>query len=166
MFSAFEKRKKRIEISKWVWAGFTTLAIIAQVVVIVWITNHVQSIGTDIPFFKTPSFILRVTVSIPILFFICYSIHQYAREREYEELYGFKSSISFSLSPYLDLVKKLNEGGRSNNEPHRQFVIDTIRQIFENPLPVKVESSKKGGTDPSVLKDLLDQVIKIIEKDK
>ncbi|SHG35138.1 Predicted nucleic acid-binding protein, contains Zn-ribbon domain [Desulfacinum infernum DSM 9756] len=107
LFSAFEKRKKRIEFSKWIWAALTATAIIAQVLVIVWIANHVQSIQGDIPFYKTPGFILRVTVSIPIVFFIGYAIHQYAKEREYEELYGFKSSISFSLSPYLDLVKKI-----------------------------------------------------------
>lgn len=167
LFSAFEKRKKRIEISKWVWAGFTTAAIVAQIVVIVWIANHVQSLeslATDIPFYKTPGFLLRVTVSIPILFLIGYSIHQYAREREYEELYGFKSSLSFSLSPYLDLVRKLNEEADASNGEHRQFVIETIKQIFENPLPSREETSKKVNADANVLKDLLDRVIKIIEK--
>ncbi|MFW8602485.1 hypothetical protein ACOHYD_13520 [Desulfobacterota bacterium M19] len=166
LFSAFEKRKKKIEISKWVWAGFTTAAIVAQIVVIIWIANHVQSLATDIPFYKTPGFLLRVTVSIPILFFIGYSIHQYAREREYEELYGFKSSLSFSLSPYLDLVKKLNEESETSNGEHRQFVIETIKQIFENPLPMRMETPKKGSTDSNLIKDLLDRVIKIIEKGK
>ncbi|MDW7774005.1 MAG: hypothetical protein SCH71_14055 [Desulfobulbaceae bacterium] len=166
LFSAFEKRKKKIEISKWVWAGFTTAAIVAQIVVIIWIANHVQSLATDVPFYKTPGFLLRVTVSIPILFFIGYSIHQYAREREYEELYGFKSSLSFSLSPYLDLVKKLKEEPDDSNGEHRQFVIETIKQIFENPLPSRIETSKKGTFDSNVLKDLLDRVIKIIEKGK
>lgn len=166
LFSAFEKRKKKIEISKWVWAGFTTAAIVAQVVVIIWIANHVQSLATDIPFYKTPGFLLRVTVSIPILFFIGYSIHQYAREREYEELYGFKSSLSFSLSPYLDLVKKLNEEPETSNGEHRQFVIETIKQIFENPLPMRMETPKKGSADSNLIKDLLDRVIKIVEKVK
>lgn len=166
LFSAFEKRKKKIEISKWVWAGFTTAAIVAQIVVIIWIANHVQSLATDIPFYKTPGFLLRVTVSIPILFFIGYSIHQYAREREYEELYGFKSSLSFSLSPYLDLVRKLKEESDDTNGEHRQFVIETIKQIFENPLPSRIETPKKGAADSNVLKDVLDRVIKIIEKGK
>ncbi|GBE52869.1 hypothetical protein BMS3Bbin14_01347 [bacterium BMS3Bbin14] len=166
LFSAFEKRKKKIEISKWVWAGFTTAAIVAQIFVIIWIANHVQFLATDIPFYKTPGFLLRVTVSIPIIFFIGYSIHQYAREREYEELYGFKSSLSFSLSPYLDLVRKLKEESDDSNGEHRQFVIDTIKQIFENPLPSRVESPQKGAPDSNVLKDLLDQIIKIIEKGK
>jgi hypothetical protein len=166
LFSAFEKRKKRIELSKWVWAGFTITAIIAQVFVIMWIANHVQALATDIPFYKTPSFLLRVTVSIPILFFIGYSIHQYSREREYEEFYGFKSSISFSLSPYLDLVKKLNEEQDSNNGEHTQFVIDTIKQIFDNPVPLSPDVSKKDKTDSTLLKDLLDRAFKIIEKGK
>ncbi|TYO96772.1 hypothetical protein EDC39_11260 [Geothermobacter ehrlichii] len=164
LFSAFEKRKKRIEFSKWVWALLTTAAIVAQAVVIIWIAEHVQTLQSDIPFYKAPSFLLRVTVSIPIIFFIGYSIHQYAREREYEELYGFKSSLSFSLSPYLDLVRKLKEESADSNGEHRQFVIETIRQIFENPLPSRVETSKKGASDSNILKDLLDRVIKIIEK--
>jgi len=167
LFSAFEKRKKRIEISKWIWAGFTTAAIVAQIVVIVWIANHVQSLTTDnMPFYKTPGFLLRVTVSIPILFLIGYSIHQYAREREYEEMYGFKSSLSFSLSPYIDLVRKLNEEADDSNGEHRQFVIETIKQIFKNPLPSREETSKKMNADSNVLKDLLDRIIKIVEKGK
>lgn len=166
LFSAFEKRKKRIEISKWVWAGFTTAAIVAQIVVIIWIANHVQSLPPDTPFYKMPEFLLRVTVSIPILFLIGYSIHQYAREREYEELYGFKSSLSFSLSPYLDLVKKLNEEADDSNGEHRQFVIETIKQIFENPLPSREETTKKVNVESNLIKDLLDRVIKIIEKGK
>lgn len=166
LFSAFEKRKKRIEISKWIWAGFTAVAIVAQVIVIIWIANHVQSLSTDIPFYKTPGFLLRVTVSIPILFFIGYSIHQYAREREYEELYGFKSSLSFSLSPYLDLVKKLQEEAADSSGEHRQFVIETIKQIFENPLNLRSEAPSKGHSDTNLLKELLDRVIKIIEKGK
>ncbi len=166
LFSAFEKQKKRIEISKWIWAGFTAVAIMAQVIVIIWIANHVQSLSTDIPFYKTPGFLLRVTVSIPILFFIGYSIHQYAREREYEELYGFKSSLSFSLAPYLDLVKKLQEEAADSNGEHRQFVIETIKQIFENPLNLRSEAPSKGHSDTNLLKELLDRVIKIIEKGK
>ena len=167
LFSAFEKRKKRIEVSKWIWAGLTALAIVAQVIVIIWIANHVQSLPTDVPFYKIPSFLLRITVSIPILFFIGYSIHQYAREREYEELYGFKSSLSFSLSPYLDLVRKLQEEGRDANKEHLKFVIETIKQIFENPLTHQIEGSSKGKSiDTNIVKELLDRVIKIIEKGK
>lgn len=167
LFSAFEKRKKRIEISKWVWASLTALAIVAQVIVIIWIANHVQSLTTDVPFYKIPSFLLRVTVSIPILFFIGYSIHQYAREREYEELYGFKSSLSFSLSPYLDLVRKLQKESGEENKEHLQFAIETIKQIFEDPLLCRIESSsKKKSIDTNIVKELLDRVIKIIEKGK
>ena len=164
LFSAFETRKKRIEVSKWVWAGFTTAAILAQIIVIVWIANHVDSLSIDIPFYKTPSFLLRVTTSIPILFFIGYSIHQYAKEREYEELYGFKSSLSFSLSPYIDLVRKIKEESEDSNGEHSHFVIETIKQIFENPLPARIETSKKGKSDSNAIKDILDRIIKIIER--
>jgi len=162
LFSAFEERKKKIEISKWIWAALTVAAIIAQVIVIVWIANHVQSLSSNIPFYKTPGFLLRVTVSIPIVFFIGYAIHQYAKEREFEELYGFKSSISFSLSPYLDLVKKISEN--SDNDEYRQFVIDTIRQIFDNPILFRADTTKKDKLDSNLVKDLLDRIIKIIEK--
>ena len=90
----------------------------------------------------------------------------YARERDYEELYVFKSSLSFSLSPYLDLVKKLNEESETTNGEHRKFVIVTIKQIFENPLPARMETLLKGNADTNLLKDLLDRIIKIIERGK
>lgn len=167
LFSAFEKRKKRIERSKWIWAGFTIIAIIAQICVIRWIAEHAGTLPANTSFYQTPSFLLRVSVSIPILFFIGYSIQQYAKEREYEELYGFKSSLSFSLSPYLDLVKELNTDPDQVNDEYRQFVIETIKQIFENPMLLTAEKkSKEQQIDSNVVKDILNQAIQLVEKGK
>lgn len=161
LFSAFEKRKGRIEVSKWVWAGFTALAVVAQVVMFFWLASQVADLPNDKPFYVQSGFFLRATASIPIIFFIGYAISQYARERDYEELYGFKSVLSFSLSPYLDLVKEL--GKEESEEKLQEFVVNTVGQIFENPLAERTHGGRSGKRESRSAKDILEQVIKIIE---
>jgi hypothetical protein len=161
LFSAFERRKKRIELSKWVWVGLTTLAIVAQVGVFLWLASQVSSLPNDKPFYLQPAFLLRATATIPIIFFIGYAINQYARERDYEELYGFKSALSFSLSPYLDLVERLDREGAQ--EKMQEFAVKTVGQIFDNPLAERVHGSRTAKGEARTAKDIVDQVIKLLE---
>lgn len=160
LFNAFETRKQAIIRTKWIWALIAGISTLLQFALILWLASYVGSIDPKTPFYLAPSFILRVTACIPIIFLIGYAIHQYAKERQFEEMYGFKASLSFSLSPYLDLVKQL-ESNKSSDE-HKKFVIETIRQIFENPLQ-KTMDSKGTDTDKPFVNEVLDKIIKLIE---
>ncbi len=166
LFSAFESRKNRISKSKWVWAGLTAAAITAQVIIFIWVAKSapeiIDKLDSATSYFLSPSFLLRITASIPIIFFIGYAIHQYAREREFEELYGFKSVLSYSLSPYLDLVNDIENTPESSD--YRNFVVKTIGQIFENPISEKTEAAKLSKKDVSLPKSILEMLIDKIEK--
>ncbi len=52
------------------------------------------------------------------------------QERQAEEEYAFKSSISFSLEPYRGLLGKMREQGDVEAEFVRKLMVD----IFDNPV--------------------------------
>ncbi len=162
LFSAFQGRKEQIANSKWVWAALTILAIVAQAGVFIWLAQTAQEVASNQAFYQRPAFLLRALASIPIIFFIGYAIRQYARERDFEELYSFKSALSFSLAPYLDLVKDLSE--RPETEQYRDFVVKSIGQIFENPLGQDMDRPRGKRRDDVMAKDILDRVIDLVEK--
>ncbi|WP_155998558.1 hypothetical protein [Thioalkalivibrio sp. ALM2T] len=163
LFAAFQNRKDQISGSKWIWAALVGLAIVLQTAILIWLAGDVGASESDAPFYARPGFVLRALASIPIIFFIGYGIRQYARERDYEELYAFKSALSFSLAPYLDLVKTLSE--KDQTQDYREFVVSTIGQIFENP---RQDEAAKGNPekDSTAARELLDRMIDLMEKAK
>ena len=74
---------------------------------------------------------LRFLASAPILGMLFYCLKQYGRERDFEESYAFKSALSFSLKPYLDLVESLRDTAQVD---YQNFATSTIAQIFENTI--------------------------------
>ena len=113
-------------------------------------------------FYAQPMFILKATVALPIIALIVFCIKQYAHERDYEELYAFKSALSFSLSPYIDLVRDLAEAEQSQES--RTFVMKTIDQVFSDPL-VKLDSDKKvSKKDSRAMKELIEAPGKLVDK--
>jgi len=164
LFSAFQKRKEQISVSKWVWAALTSIAIIAQIGVFIWLAQTAADGNVDQAFYERTTFLLRSLASVPIIFFIGYAIRQYSREREFEELYSFKAAISFSLSPYLDLVESLT--AKKESENYREFAVKTIEQIFDNPTHHETTPTKKGDKDNLLTKEILDKMIDFIEKVK
>jgi len=129
LFGSFEERKNQVVRSKWIWAGISLALSAAQVAVIVWVVEYVSALEA-LANLSLVSFGLRLAASLPIIGALIYSIRQYSRERHFEELYAFKSALSFSLKPYLDLVEELP---KVEAEHHQQFATETIRQIFEFP---------------------------------
>lgn len=164
LFSAFQKRKEQVSKSKWIWASLLSVAIIAQIVVLFWLATTAIGTESNQPFYLQPIFLLRALSSIPIIFFIGYAIKQYTREREIEELYSFKSALSFSLSPYLDLVETLSS--KKQAEPYRDFAVTTISQIFEDPTKQEEKRVDSRHKDDALAKDLLDRLIEFVEKAK
>jgi predicted nucleic acid-binding Zn-ribbon protein len=161
LFGAFQKRKRNIVASKWIWAALSAVSLLIQAGAVIWLANEAHGIATpEKAFFVNPMFLLKTTITIPILFLIIFCIRQYGHEREYEELYAFKAALSFSLSPYLDLVKDLSQD--QGAESYRDFVVQTIRQVFEDPLPQVKRGKDKRAKDVGSAKDLVDSINKLV----
>lgn len=161
LFGAFSKRKRNIVASKWIWAALSAISLLIQAGAVIWLANEAHGIATpEKAFFVNPMFLLKTTITIPILFLIIFCIRQYGHEREYEELYAFKAALSFSLSPYLDLVKDLSQA--EGSEFYRDFVVQTIQQVFEDPLPRVKKGKDKRAKDVGSAKDLVDSINKLV----
>lgn len=165
LFGAFKKRKEQIFISKWIWAAIIAVLILLQSGIFLWFTYNLSPEGLQQPFYERIGFILRLLVSVPIIFFICYAIRQYAKERDFEELYAFKSALSFSLSPYIDLVKNLSSSD-DDRKTYSEFVVKTIGQIFEKPMGSDTEEKQLSKKDSMLVRDILDRLIDLIERAK
>lgn len=143
LFGAFEERKGAILVSKWVWAIASAVSMLIQGGAVVWLANEAGKIAADSgAFYTQPMFILKATVTLPIFALIVFCIRQYAREREFEELYAFKSAVSFSLAPYMELVEGISD--RENSEQYSSFVIESIGKIFERPAGNVHSGAPKG----------------------
>ncbi len=167
LFGAFQKRKTNIVISKWIWAGATGAAFILQAIAVVWLAKEAGAISeaaTQVageaaslkPFYAQPMFILKSTVTLPILALIIFCAKQYTRERDYEELYAFKSALSFSLAPYLDLVR--NVSVEEHSTEYSQFIVHTISQVFDDPLAKLKTDKKHSKKDFKSLQGIIDSL--------
>ena len=162
LFGSFELRRKQITRSKWVWAVLTALSVVGQARAIVWLADSVPSEGTE-TIFVDPSFLIKVSITLPLLFLIAFCVRQYGRERDFEESYAFKSSLSFSLKPYLNLVRDLD----SENEDERfpGFAVETIRQVFESPRFRAQKEQRQGRqSEGSAINEFMDKLVKLAER--
>jgi hypothetical protein len=154
LFGAFDERKRQVVRSKVGWAIAAVLSCLVQAAVVYYLAHEAKDIAAQMTqhtnpwaFYANPLFILKATAAIPILALIVFCIKQYAHERSVEEIYAFKSALSFSLVPYLDLVSRLLH--EQATAPHAEFTIRTIGQIFESkfagadqPAPQNLEGAK------------------------
>lgn len=161
LFGAFDQRKRQIGRSKWIWGGVAALALLLQAGAVMWIAEHVK--GTEsAAIYSQPGFLLKASISIPLVVLILFCIRQYNHEREYEELYAFKGAISFSLAPYLDLVNDMS--ATEADEKYATFAVDTIQQIFDNPIPKKEPRLRLTRKDHTIIQGLLEHIGKLVEK--
>lgn len=166
LFGAFDERRRQVTKSKYVWATAAVASFLLQAAAVVYLayeardtaTRMVQKGGSQWLLYSNPLFILKATAAIPIIALIVFCVRQYAHERSVEETYAFKSALSFSLVPYLDLVSKLI--GDEQAAPHAEFTIRTIGQIFEERIGQSVDSVGSGA---SVSKELIEKVTKLVE---
>lgn len=163
LFGAFQKRQVRIVVAKWIWASLSAISLLIQAVAVVWLAYEAKNLYTpENGLIISPVFLLKATVAIPILFLIIFCVRQYGHEREYEELYAFKAALSFSLSPYLDLVERLSK--KEVTQAYRDFVVATIQQVFDDPLPKLQKESYKRAKDVGSAKDLVNSITELVGK--
>ncbi len=170
LFHAFDGRKGEIKKSKYMWAAGTVVAFLLQVAVLGWVAagakidadgqqrtsseNSVTPANTVMTILARPDLWLRLSVSVPVVLLIRFCANQYSLERSREEIYAFKSALSLSLKPYLELAGEMDTT-KKNTEGHANFVVETIRQIFEDPLIVQraMEPKRDGEKVDDVMQE-------------
>ena len=129
LFHSFQTRQGNIVNAKNRWAWALLGLLVVSILFTGYLANTVGSTGT-----LGVAFILKLSISIPIVGAITFCTLQYSRERRLEEEYAFKSAISISLDPYQKLVSELID--KNSPEERKQFaafILESIQKVFTSP---------------------------------
>ncbi|NOR55536.1 MAG: hypothetical protein GQ531_04955 [Sulfurovum sp.] len=160
LFSTFATRKDELNenLNKWLGALAVILAVIIGLSV--WIAVDIISIDTN--WYKVG---IKIAVSFPLIYMLVFISSRYTKERRLVEEYAFKSTISLALTPYADLIKKVEEEGTDSK--YRDFLISSIENIFSAPTDKAFGFNKHSNTDKDKNNaKVVDDVLNLINKAK
>lgn len=153
LFSAFHKRRRQITIAKWVWAALSVAGLAFSVYWGVFLAQAAQNLDT--------AFFIKLGGTVPLVVLLLLFVTQYGRERRMEEEYAFKAALALSLTPYKELIEKL-EIAQQSDPQYAKFLVGTIGQIFQRPLAATDRDSSEDFLSVKAMKEignLLERVI-------
>jgi len=192
LFSTFAERKKQLSPAIWGWLSIIILSVMGMAILSYDIineftnsvnhmesikntakiimdknsssalSNNVESLNTHISWMWV---FLKMTLLLPLIYLISFATSRYAKERRLIEEYAFKSTISLALTPYADLIKKIEDEGADSK--YRDFLIASIENIFSVPTDKafgynKYSQSKEDKNQMEIITD----VMSVIDKAK
>ncbi len=150
---SFSSRQKDLKFNTRLWLIFFMIS--AVILVIAGYTVIEQVIHANL--LNSPISLVRVLVTVPLFYIVKFCADGYRKERNLEEEYAFKSSVSLSLAGYQKLLKdELPDG---SNQQVIDFITRSISSIY---TPPRREDNKKSKEE----KDFLDEVIELIKQIK
>jgi hypothetical protein len=161
LFHSFQKRQADLTRSKYLWAYALLSCVVASIglsAFFIFSLGGLHELNT--------LFLMKLSISLPIIFAITFCSVQYSKERRLEEEYAFKSNISISLEPYRKLVGSLvNLEDSEERAKYTAFIISSINRVFTSPTGLVFDSDEKGGeTAKGLLKtagDVAETLLKI-----
>lgn len=159
LFTAFDKRRRLITISSWIWAGLLLASVGATIWFAFWFVDHITTVAaTDAPSNQWAVVYARLVIVAPLAFLVAFTSKRYASERRAEEEWAFKSAISISLDPFRDLIARMKSEGHET-----VFVERLVSEIFDNPTKrLYAAAPPKEDKDEldklNVIKDALDKI--------
>lgn len=192
LFHAFAERKKDLAPASWGWLVIIILSVIGMSFISYDIINDftksvshidsVKNIGKSIFDKNSTELILKnvenlnthiswmwvflkMTLLFPLIYLISFATTRYGKERRLIEEYAFKSTISLALTPYADLIKKIEDEGADSK--YRDFLISSIENIFSVPIDKAFGFNKHAQKkeDSNQVK-IIEDVISLIGKAK
>jgi len=165
LFTAFDKRRRSINIASWVWAVLLLLSVGGTIWFAIWFVGHITDIagkeaGKDPNNIQWIVVYARLVIVAPLAFLVAFTAKRYSTERRAEEEWAFKSAISISLDPFRDLIARMKKEGHET-----AFVESLVAEIFDNPAkrlfaapPDKVDKDRLDIL--GLVKDALDKIPK------
>ncbi|WP_335903184.1 hypothetical protein [Shewanella algae] len=166
--SAFDSRRRKISIQKWIWAFIVGCSVVLAMYVTYDITDSISELVTqmqngseanekngkpvdpnDIPLV----WFMRVLLLAPAYLLVFFSFKQYIRERMLEENYAHKSAIAQTLPSYSELVTDV--------KVRDEITSSATKVAFQ--LPKTSEDNHQHNNHSSLLNDLSDKVEKLLK---
>jgi hypothetical protein len=167
--SAFATRSDKLTDSvKW-WKYVIIFSLLMLCLALVYFFGKYSPIHLDT---KDPVllFLYRISLTSPLLYLVFFSISQYSREKNILERYAFKAATGLSLNNYVLILNnqfntEKNQNQKDNESKIIDFVISSMRGIYEEPYP-SFKNSEGFEKVNSVIKKVGDEVVNKIENIK
>jgi len=167
--NSFDKVKDDLKNNngKWFWWLFGTsiLLLLAVIGIVVWQT------GKDDTIFEI-SFLVKIALTSPIIFFEIFVANQYSRSQRLIEEYEFKVSIARSLEAYKEIIVGLftdKEGDEFKKK--LDFILEAIGKLYSSPMSnIKKNETKEASINKRItpvlsdIKDIVSDVKNIVSK--
>lgn len=157
LFSTFSDRKKELEkpVNRWAWIVFVT-GIITLVLTIAIFTNFFGLAGGWPSNIDWHFLIINSLKALPIMIVLLFTINQYARERNFQEEYAFRSTIALTIQAYSEIA----------GEKKEELIMKAIATIYTLPSTMKEKSSTFFGLKSKTLADTLKELNETIRNVK
>lgn len=166
--SYFDSRKKSLAKSVKIWAIIVATSILLLSATLIYIfQNNFLHLPSDNPVLL---FLYRISLTSPLLYLVFFSISQYSRERNILERYAFKAATGLSLNSYVLILNnqfstEKNKNQEENEKKILDFVISSMRGIYEEPYP-PFKESKNIKKLYSAIENIGEEVVNKIENTK
>lgn len=129
---AFDDRLAKIEIELERWRK--NLYITTLILLLLGIVFFIYSFWAKFDY----QFLLKLSVTFPVIYAVWFSWRQYEKERSISEQYAFKAAKAKSLAAFSKTVKEIDDsdwinevdGGKQRTQ---KFVISSIEKIYTSP---------------------------------
>ncbi len=128
LFNTFNDRKKELEkpVKNWSTVVFLT-GISAFILIISIFTNFFGYFGSIPTVIDWQYLLINSLKSIPIMIILYFAISQYAKERNFQEEYAFRSAIALTIQAYADIAGTKKE----------ELISKAVENIFSMPSMMK-----------------------------
>jgi len=163
--NSFNDEAEKLKISTEGWFSkvkwSTATLVVAVIIIALWQLNNSNTI------FEL-SFLIRATLTTPIIWFLYFSAHNYNEEKSLLDNYLFKAAVARSFEAYRQLLRSQFEdyedpdGEGSNKlsdvqEKEIEFILATVKGIYASPvLDRGKEKISKRNLEP------LDEILSVI----
>lgn len=84
------------------------------------------------------NFLIKASLTTPLIYFLYFANHQYNREKRLLEEYRFKAAIALSFEAYRKLIREeitdLSISEEKKQERIIDFIVSSVRSIYSSPM--------------------------------
>lgn len=157
LFSTFSDRKKELQgpVNSWAWIVFIT-GIIALCLTIGIFTNFFGLAGGWPTSIDWHFLLINSLKALPVMIVLLFTIKQYARERNFQEEYAFRSTIALTIQAYSEIA----------GDKKDELIMKAITTIYTLPSTMKEKPFGLFGLKSKVLSDTLKELNETIKNVK
>lgn len=157
LFSTFSDRKKELQkpVNRWAWIVFVT-GVVTLCLTIGIFTNFFGLAGGWPTSIDWHFLLINSLKALPIMIVLLFTIKQYARERNFQEEYAFRSTIALTIQAYSEIA----------GEKKEELIMKAITTIYTLPSTMKEKSTSFFGLKSKVLADTMKELNETIKNIK